>query len=624
MANPTSYPAVSNAPTTNNVTGGWLYYSYAYRTASGETLQSPTIEVMAQLVPNAGGSTYYNVNVMAYASPDPAVTSIVFYRSFQYGGGGQKRQWATSSNITSTITDPCTNLNGPLAPTGGNTTVSAGPKQTIALSTIQTGPAGTTGRRIYRSAVGGGAQRLLTTLANNSTTSYTDSAPDSALGITAPSSNTAIVFMAVHLSNIPRATGASSAAVLARLLYRRSGGADLRYLATIPDNTTTTYDDTTPNSGLTTPPPTSNTATLLVIPLTKLPLGNSLVIGRNVYRTSGSSGGGTLYRLFTLTDNTTTEVVDTFGDASLGGPALTVGTAQAARVQLTAIPLGSPTVIARKVYRTKANAAQLQLLTTIADNVTAAWLDLTADGLLGANAPLSDTSLLQQPSGNVFAGAPSIPCASVAHFLPAGGWVTAGSQTIRYTGISGTNLIGIPTSGRGSIGATLSFNTTIVAAAMLTGIPASGIGILKYPILKGDQVDLFVQVDDLDAQAAVRAQLPGSDGVIEDEIQDGRLSYIEGVARCQARLDLLGVLDGEGKVGVISVSYVCRDINTQAGALVSVNLGPPVNVRGEFRIQRVTVARFNVPQLQPTYSVEASSLRFSAEEMLRLLRSGGI
>jgi hypothetical protein len=157
---------------------------------------------------------------------------------------------------------------------------------------------------------------------------------------------------------------------------------------------------------------------------------------------------------------------------------------------------------------------------------------------------------------------------------------------------------------------------------MLTGIPATGLGVIKYQILKGDPVNLFVQVDDLDAQAAVRLQLAGSDGIIEDEIQDGRLSYLEGVARCQARLDLLGALDSEGKVGVITVSYVCRDLNTQAGATVTINLGPPINLRGDFLIQRVGVARFNIPNLTPTFTAEASSLRFSAEEMLRLLRQG--
>jgi hypothetical protein len=311
-------------------------------------------------------------------------------------------------------------------------------------------------------------------------------------------------------------------------------------------------------------------------------------------------------------------------DARLGGAALTVGTAQAAQVQLSAIPLGAPAVTARVIYRTKAGLSQLQLLTTIADNVTAAWLDTALDTTLGATAPTSDTSLLTQPAGNVFAGSPSLPCASVAGFLPTGGWAIAGAQNVRYTGISGTNLVGIPPTGPGAIGATLSYNTTIVAAAMLTGVPATGIGAITYTILKGDPVNVFVQVDDLDAQAAVRAQLPGSDGIIEDELQDGRLSYTEGRARCQARLDLLGARDSSGQVGAISVSYRCRDTNTIAGATVSVNVGPPINLLGDFLIQRVSVAQFHVPHLNPTYTVEASSLRFSAEEMLRLLRQGAL
>jgi hypothetical protein len=121
--NPTAYPGTARGTGQNNITGGWLYYSYAYRTASGETLQSPTIEVQATLVPAPPFSTYYNVAVTAYASPDPAVTAIVFYRSF--ASGSQKRQWGTTSNVTSTLNDDCSNTSGPLAPTSGNTTVSA-------------------------------------------------------------------------------------------------------------------------------------------------------------------------------------------------------------------------------------------------------------------------------------------------------------------------------------------------------------------------------------------------------------------------------------------------------------------------------------------------------------------
>jgi hypothetical protein len=435
-----------------------------------------------------------------------------------------------------------------------------------------------------------------------------------ASGTGPPSVGTAF-FGTAALSAIP----IGDASVTGRTLYRRDGAA-LQKLATIANNTATTYTDTTGPLGAA--PPTVNTATLRVIPLTVIPLGNTLVIARRIWRTPANTPGGTLKNVVTLFDNTTTTYTDTTTDAALGGTAPSVSTAQAAQVQLSAIPVGAAAVTARKLYRTKAGATPLQLLTTLADNTTTTYLDVVADTSLGATAPVSDTSGLQQPTGNVFAGAATLPCASVAAFLPSGGWAIVGSQNIRYTGISGNALLGIPASGPGAITATINYNTTAVAAAMLTGIPTTGLGVIKYTVLKGDPVNIFVQVDDLAAQAAVRAQLPGSDGIIEDEIQDGRLGYVEGVSRCQARLDLLAELDSDGKVGVITVTYVCRDTNTIAGATVTVNLGPPINLRGDFLIQRVGVNQFHIPNLHPTYTVEASSIRFSAEEMLRLLRQG--
>jgi hypothetical protein len=422
----------------------------------------------------------------------------------------------------------------------------------------------------------------------------------------------------VHLSGIP--TG--PAAVTGRALYRRSGGAVLRFVATIAGNSTTTYTDTTPNASLGAVPPTVNTATLRQIPLTAIPLGNSLVLGRKIYRTPTTTG--TLQLVAALNDNTTTAFTDTVNDASLGAAALTVGTAQAAQAQLTAIPLGAASVTSRVIYRTKAGQSQLQLVAELTNNVITQYLDTKPDATLGANAPTSDLSGLQQPNGIVQIGSLTLPVASVGAFLPTGGWAIVGGLNLRYTGISGNALLGIPASGPGSISATITFNTTAVAAAMLTGIPTTGLGVIQYTVLKGDPVNVWVQVDNLAAQAAVRAQLPGSDGIIEDEIQDGRLSYTEGRARCQARLDLLSELDSDGNVGVLSVTYVCRDINALAGATATINLGPPINLRGDFLIQRVSVAQFNVPHLNPTYTVEASSIRFSAEEMLRLLRQGAM
>jgi hypothetical protein len=581
------------------VTPGTHDYAVSFVTATGETLAGPISGQGATGVldpPGAGmGWTYGAVNNAFFPNTDNYI-AVTFLNANGETTAGPYILYHSYGDLS------------------GNP-----PTQDINLINIPVGPAGTTGKRVYLSFTNNNQPFLYKQEIANATTGITNFAH----GVTfvgnqgLPNVNTAYT-QTIPLSSIPR----GDASVTGRRLYRRSGGAGLKLLTTIADNSTTTYQDTAANASLGAAPPTVTTAILRRIPLADLPVGNSLVTARKVYRTPANTGGGTLKLVATIADNTTTTYLDTVTDAALGAAALTVGTAQAAQVQLSAIPLGAAAVTARVLYRSKAGLTPLQLLATLADNTTTAYLDVVADAALGAAAPASDTSGLQQPTGNVFAGSPTLPCASVAAFLPSGGWAIVGSQNIRYTGISGNALLGIPATGPGAITATINYNTTAVAAAMLTGIPTTGLGVIQYAILKGDPVNVFVSVDNLAAQAAVRVQLPGSDGVIEDEIQDGRLSYTEGRARCQARLDLLSALDSEGKVGVITVSYTCRDVNTIAGATATINLGPPINLRGEFLIQRVGVTQFNIPNLNPTYTVEASSIRFSAEEMLRLLRQG--
>jgi hypothetical protein len=609
-------PPPTTAPTPDRVDvgpgpdAGTHDYAVAFVTASGATPAGP---IGSQITTGV-----LQVPVAAPASA-PTLTEVA---------GTQN--WAPGDHVQVGVTFVTAAGETTVGPLGTVViTRSMGTNQ-IDVSNVPLGPAGTVERRLYRIQVNGTTPTGNTywyTIGNNTATTFSNLPTGfqySSSGQVGPPSNTAGTApqnkQTVHLSGLP--TG--SAAVTGRALYRRSGGQGLRWVTTIAGNSTTTYSDTTPNASLGGAPQGNNTATLRVIPLTAIPLGNSLVTARKVYRTPANTGGGTLKLVATIADNTTTTYTDTVNDASLGAAALTVGTAQAAQVQLSAIPVGAAAVTARKLYRSKAGTTPLLLLTTLADNTTTTYLDALADASLGATAPVSDTSGLQQPQGNVFAGSATLPCASVAAFLPSGGWAIVGSQNIRYTAISGNALLGIPASGPGAITATITYNTTAVAAAMLTGIPTTGLGVIKYTVLKGDPVNVFVQVDDLPAQAAVRAQLPDSDGIIEDEIQDGRLSYTEGRARCQARLDLLAALDSEGKVGVISVSYVCRDLNTIAGATTTINLGPPINLRGDFLIQRVGVNQFHIPNLHPTYTVEASSIRFSAEEMLRLLRQGAM
>lgn len=62
----------------------------------------------------------------------------------------------------------------------------------VALSAIPIGGSLVTSRKIYRTTAGGSTYLLLTTLADNTTTTYTDNTADASLGAGAPSSNTTL------------------------------------------------------------------------------------------------------------------------------------------------------------------------------------------------------------------------------------------------------------------------------------------------------------------------------------------------------------------------------------------------------------------------------------------------
>lgn len=62
----------------------------------------------------------------------------------------------------------------------------------VALTSIPTGPAGVTSRKIYRTVAGdAGNHKLVDTIADNTTTAYTDNTADGSLGADVPTSNTA-------------------------------------------------------------------------------------------------------------------------------------------------------------------------------------------------------------------------------------------------------------------------------------------------------------------------------------------------------------------------------------------------------------------------------------------------
>jgi uncharacterized phiE125 gp8 family phage protein len=63
------------------------------------------------------------------------------------------------------------------------------------------------------------------------------------------------------------------------------------------------------------------------------------------------------------------------------------------QIELTAIPIGGNLVTSRKLYRTIAGGSTYYLLDTLADNTTVIYTDNIADGSLGAEAPLTNSTL---------------------------------------------------------------------------------------------------------------------------------------------------------------------------------------------------------------------------------------
>jgi len=342
------------------------------------------------------------------------------------------------------------------------------------------------------------------------------------------------------------------------------------------------------------------------VTLSAIPTGPVGVTGRKLWRTA--AGGTQLKFVSTLADNTTTTALDNKPDSALGANAPTVGTATAAQVQLSAIPIGAGTVTGRKVYRTAANAAQLKLLTTLADNVTTAYLDALADASLGANAPTGDTSGLKQPDGVALAGDTSIIVAGAGWAVPGGGWAIIGNgqQAIRYTGITGNTLTGIPPTGPGAITATVSYNSTITGAAALLGVT----GLLRA-LIKGAPINLWVQRDDLAAQAALAA-VDHTDGIIEHLITDERRGETSLTQLCDADL-------AQYAQPIQTVPYATRDPKTKSGKPITFNLASPA-IHATLTIQEVTITEINfAPRLNPKFTVTASSVRFSLEDILRRL-----
>lgn len=292
----------------------------------------------------------------------------------------------------------------------------------------------------------------------------------------------------------------------------------------------------------------------------------------------------------------------------------TPGSLVASQVTVTGIAVGPSGTTARNLYRTAAYASSLQLLATIADNATTTYVDAVPDGALGAAPPSSDTSKLQMAAGQVNVGQTTMPVSSTVWALPGGGWAIVGNgdQVIKYAGISGNTIVGIPASGNGSIVAPVNYNSTLTGAPMLTGstwMPRPG-GAAWVPIPADTPVAIWVQCDDVAAQQALAQRYPT--GIIENILVDGRRGIQSLTSLCDADLAMYSR-------PIVTVQYYTLDPKTKSGRPVTVNL-PVLGINTTLTIQDVTIDQFGVGPVR--FQVTASSLTITLESILRTLADG--
>lgn len=195
-----------------------------------------------------GGSTSDGATITS-------VSGMPGFSSLTASSGGSLTSSSTYHYVATYVTSA-----GETAPTGSfSTVILGGSDNRVEISGLGTsGDSRVTARRIYRAnGTADGIWKRVTTINDNSTTSYTDDAADSSLTVQSPPSTNTSGSGRINLSNIPLGPSGTTA----RKLYRiQSGlGAAHRFLAQISDNTTTTYADNMSPSGLGQIVPTAST-----------------------------------------------------------------------------------------------------------------------------------------------------------------------------------------------------------------------------------------------------------------------------------------------------------------------------------------------------------------------------
>jgi hypothetical protein len=401
----------------------------------------------------------------------------------------------------------------------------------------------------------------------------------------------------VLFNNLP---SPSDPNVVTKRLYLNVNGTFVAYKNLAPS----TFSDSWYDAGTSGSFPVGGSPLRRRVALSAIPLGPTGTTARKVYRTAVN--GSSLLLVATIADNTTTTYADLIADGSLGAAPPISNTATLNQAAITGIAVGPSGVTSRNVYRTVAGGSTLKLLATIADNTTTApATDTVADGSLGADAPSSDTSALTQPTGQVNAGATTIPVAGPVAFSTGGGWALVANQVVRYTGISGNTLTGIPASGTGSVMATVSYSATIIEAPRLTGVTG-----LDRAVTSGTDIVLRVTRNDLTAQATL-AVIEDGDGIHEHLVSDDRLSIEQATERGDAELETFGSV-------IRSLQYQTRHPSTIPGRTITVDLSVPVSVSESFTIREVTLTGFDNLAPRASRSIKKFPIRIVSAAPVRL------
>jgi hypothetical protein len=303
----------SKTPTTGGAMAvGSYWYAITFVTGAGETSNPIT----GSAVILGTGQNAVNLTFIP-TSGDARVTGRRIYRTTVSSPNYNNRNYYflvgnLNDNTTTTFLDTKADASLGAVTVPPTSTASGGQMNISAIPT--SGDARVTKRNVYRTPSTGGTARLARTLSDNTTTSFTDNLADENLGVTVPTTNTAIGGQ-MNVTSLPIS---GDARVTGRRIYRSlvNGAGDYLLVKTLSDNTTTSFVDNTPDSGLGEQRPAASTATNGKIAVSNIAIGPAGTTARRLYRTPVN--GGAFRLVGSVGDNSTTTFTDNVADSSLG------------------------------------------------------------------------------------------------------------------------------------------------------------------------------------------------------------------------------------------------------------------------------------------------------------------